>query len=562
MRHGKRSIVVSILVLFVFFYPVASVLAQTGSDAVITAVEAVAARAGRLLPAAVEVAETVAGNGLTVAVGEVSHDGTEPTLAPILRRITEEELLLSSAAVAGRIAGTIVIVDDPASADLVVRVTSTAGTERVLFSIQIVDAEGRIRAAGRLDLAASEELMTGLAPRVTGGVDASAGAGDDTANDPNQATRIAVGDAAVGRQLEAAGDADWYTFTVDQSTIDSSSAGDDSIVGIRVYTTGTTDTYIELYGPDSPSVLIAENDDFESANASVSVPVDYADAQYWVKVRGFSDSSTGPYDLRVESVSMVLDAAEPNNVQSEATEISRGLLPFAATIRPAGDSDWYFLPSALLDEIVGEADTDERTRHVAAASTVSDLDTIIRVIDVNGTEIASNDDGGEGGNARVVLTPEMHSGGGVYIEVTGYGDWTEGDYSLYVGSETITLDSFEPDNDRTSAGTIEINGSPQRRTFSSESDEDWIRLEVPRAVEGVSSGAETTRISIETYGDIDTYMVLYDDRNTELASSDDDGYGLNARIERSFSPGTYFLQITPLYLDAVETEYSVDARLR
>ena len=69
-------------------------------------------------------------------------------------------------------------------------------------------------------------------------------------------------------------------------------------------------------------------------------------------------------------------------------------------------------------------------------------------------------------------------------------------------------------------------------------------------------------ISIETFGDVDTYMTLFDGNRTEIVSSDDDGYGLNARISRSFAPGEYYVQISPLFLDQPGLEYAIEIRRR
>jgi hypothetical protein len=176
--------------------------------------------------------------------------------------------------------------------------------------------------------------------------------------------------------------------------------------------------------------------------------------------------------------------------------------------------------------------------------------------DDTGAEIGYNDDGGEGSNARMILPDTTdYRGDGVYVEVRGYGTYVEGEYTLRLGTETLTLDRYEPDDTAADAAPIELNAGPQRRTFSSEADVDWILLEIPAA-------AGQTTIVAETYGGIDTFMTLYDADEVEIAGDDDGGYGINARIEQSLAPGRYYLTVRPLYLDGMEAEYSVEARSR
>ncbi|MFW5796314.1 MAG: hypothetical protein ACOCV0_03855, partial [Alkalispirochaeta sp.] len=132
------------------------------------------------------------------------------------------------------------------------------------------------------------------------------------------------------------------------------------------------------------------------------------------------------------------------------------------------------------------------------------------------------------------------------------GTGVEGDYTLAFENDTIAVDPFEPDNTMDDASEIEWNASPQRRTFSGQSDQDWVRLEVV---------GERRRVRLETYGDIDTFLTLHSADGIEIVSSDDDGYGLNGRIEEDLAPGAYYLLVTPLYLESANPEYALEARL-
>lgn len=87
-------------------------------------------------------------------------------------------------------------------------------------------------------------------------------------------------------EISAGGERDRYTFTVE-------TAGRYSI-----QTTGNTDTFVSLFGPNNESRLIAEDDDSGPGNLSL-LTQNLTPGRYFVKVRLFSASSTGPYGLSV-----------------------------------------------------------------------------------------------------------------------------------------------------------------------------------------------------------------------------------------------------------------------
>lgn len=68
-----------------------------------------------------------------------------------------------------------------------------------------------------------------------------------------------------------------------------------------IETSGTTDTFVSLFGPDSESKLIAEDDDSGAGNLSL-LTQNLSPGKYFVRVRHFSASSTGPYGISVRKV--------------------------------------------------------------------------------------------------------------------------------------------------------------------------------------------------------------------------------------------------------------------
>lgn len=67
-----------------------------------------------------------------------------------------------------------------------------------------------------------------------------------------------------------------------------------------IATSGNTDTFVSLFGPNSETRLIAEDDDSGPGTLSLLVQ-NLAVGQYVVRVRHFSPASTGPYGISVRS---------------------------------------------------------------------------------------------------------------------------------------------------------------------------------------------------------------------------------------------------------------------
>jgi hypothetical protein len=100
------------------------------------------------------------------------------------------------------------------------------------------------------------------------------------------ADRLQIDGPEVAGEISAGGERDRYNFTVE-------TAGRYSI-----QTTGNTDTFVSLFGPNNESRLIAEDDDSGPGNLSL-LTQNLTPGRYFVRVRLFSASSTGPYGISV-----------------------------------------------------------------------------------------------------------------------------------------------------------------------------------------------------------------------------------------------------------------------
>jgi hypothetical protein len=99
---------------------------------------------------------------------------------------------------------------------------------------------------------------------------------------------LVINGPAVQGEISVGGERDRYTFKV-------------ATTGMHaIETTGNTDTFVSLFGPNSETKLIAEDDDSGPGNLSLLVK-NLATGQYVVRVRHFSPASTGPYGIRVRT---------------------------------------------------------------------------------------------------------------------------------------------------------------------------------------------------------------------------------------------------------------------
>lgn len=159
------------------------------------------------------------------------------------------------------------------------------------------------------------------------------------------------------------------------------------------------DPVLRLYGPDG--VLVEENDDFDLATSrnsriTTTLPVD---GQYRIEADSFA-SSTGPFEVTLTFPS-VLTATD--TLSDSVPEIS------------------YDYEGVVGTEI-----------QIDMVASDDSADPLIRLIGPDGTEVASDDDGGEGLNARLSYTIDQ---AGTYTVVASA---FAGNYGPY----EITLTEF------------------------------------------------------------------------------------------------------------------------
>ena len=153
----------------------------------------------------------------------------------------------------------------------------------------------------------------------------------------------------------------------------------------------------------------------------------------------------------------------------------------------------------------------------ANKQTGSDLDPKVTVLGSGDSEVGSNDDGGEGNNALLLVWLDP---GDYTIAVTAYGT-TSGGYVLSVG---------EPD--MVNVGELNMNGSVSG-SFSRAAERHTYRFRMG------SAGMVTLDYMKATGSNIDPEFQLMYAGGDVIESNDDGGEGLNSRISRHLSAGDY-----------------------
>ena len=150
------------------------------------------------------------------------------------------------------------------------------------------------------------------------------------------------------------------------------------------------------------------------------------------------------------------------------------------------------------------------------------LDTIGAVLDLEGREIVSDDDGGEERNFR--LTPLLWPGE-YLVRVTPWvsssGHSETGSYSLHAQGTPASI------------AQLPLDGSSKEGVIESGENADYFRIEV----------TELTDAVFYTMGGTDTVGALLDSEGREIVSDDDGGGGGNFRLTAILRAGEYYVSV-------------------
>ena len=275
---------------------------------------------------------------------------------------------------------------------------------------------------------------------------------------------------------------------------------------LAVYTSGSLDTIGQL--ENSAGSRLASDDD-SGSGGNFRIERNVSRGTYYIRVRGFSNTTAGNYRLHVRFGEDSVD--DHGDHRSGATRID---VPSDTSGRlTAGDTDYFRISL--------------RDSGTLVVYTSGSLDTVGQLEDSGGSRLTGNDDGGSGTNFRIERDV---SGGTYYIRVTGISSSTTGNYTLHVRFEE---DSFDDHGDRRSDATrIDVPSDTSGRLTAG--DTDYFRISL----------RDSGTLEVYTSGSLDTVGQLEDSGGSRLTGNDDGGSGTNFRIERDVSGGTYYIRVT------------------
>jgi hypothetical protein len=263
---------------------------------------------------------------------------------------------------------------------------------------------------------------------------------------------------------------------------------------ITIETTGDTDTYLEFY--DAQRNLLLEDDDGgEGYNAKIRTNVE-SGKTYYVKVRGFDSNDTGTYRIRAS----LLATTELRFGNSQSANL------------PSEGENWFRVRTTQAGLVIVE--------------TSGSLDTLMEAYDGSWNLLDSDDDGGEEYNARLEILAEANQT--YFFKVRGYDDDT-GAYRILASYEAI-----QAGNNTERARAVTLNLGEAASVFLLKSSESrWYVHNLARAAMFV----------VQTRGNMDTLLFLYDNNGNLLGDDDDSGEGNNALISKRLNPGTYYIEV-------------------
>ena len=269
-----------------------------------------------------------------------------------------------------------------------------------------------------------------------------------------------------------------------------------------VETTGDTDTYLQAY--DDRRNLLMENDDGgEGLNARIEMFVN-AGRTYLFRLTGFGGHSTGQFRIWASS--------EPIPAATElrfGQELHVNLTP--------GVRHWYRVRSTSAGYIVVETD-----------GTV--VDTYMYLYDSRYNLLMQDDDSGMGLNARIEILAEPNQT--YFFVVRGFHSESIGPYSIWANFEPIPPDTAR-NTERARAVPVRL-GEAMPVHFRALNESRWFRFDATR---------NRTVFVVQTRGDLETTLILYDSDGYVVAEDSWSGEWPNGLIHTRLNAGTYFIEV-------------------
>lgn len=335
----------------------------------------------------------------------------------------------------------------------------------------------------------------------------------DQAGDASTQARFSAGGSVEGA-IDPAGDLDWFRMRVERGQRYTF-----TLTGVADAQGNTLDPMLGIY--DAQSNQLAFNDDADGLNSQV-VYAPAASGEIFVEARAFSDQATGRYTLSATAAAFRDDAGNDASTRARVS-VGRAV---NGNLDHEGDVDWYRFSART-----GQRYAITLVSNESAGDGALD-DPLLRLLDREGNELASNDDA-DGLNSAIEFTPR--ASGDVFIEARAFGDAYMGAYTLNVSATRAPTDAISAN--RTTRGRINV-GQSMSGVLDFASDTDWHRVRL--------TAGQTYRFGLVGAGDNalgDPLLKLYGPDGAELAVDDDGGEGLNSYLEfTAATTGYYFLE--------------------
>jgi len=405
---------------------------------------------------------------------------------------------------------------DPESINYLVSGETYQEQDVIFISLKMTDNQsGRVLAIHNFTIPANARWGSSFIPQLSS---VSPGAVVDS-NEPNDtaanARSLNFPASEIIGSFHSSEDIDFYVITIPEEMGE---------VYVQAETTGSTDTVMTLYGPDDSDSYYSEDDDSGNEyNAKIGFGA-MGGQTWWIALRAYDDG--GSYSLNIDATDEMLSSDEANNSFMESFPMNIGdELTGYYSYNDEGDYFYLDITQDMLGKLV-KIYTDDM------------IDTELYIYDSVGIESGDylyyNDDA-QTYAAEVSFIPSDE--GRYYIMLTAY---DEGPYALYSEVVDIPTDGTEP-NDSFSMATEIAPGDQLEQSFFHEMDLDYFVLKID----------ELRRYRIETLGDIDPYITVYDENMEYLDSDDDSGENTNALLRTFFEPGTYYLELKSAVSDSL-----------
>jgi tyrosinase len=218
---------------------------------------------------------------------------------------------------------------------------------------------------------------------------------DSDAVSPTEITDLTVGAPSRQASIAQAGEFDWYRFISPLAST------------YTLETQGASDVFMSLYGPNSQSALVTEDDD--SGDSSNSRIVSNLSAgTYFIKIRHYQTTGTGNYGISVNRAEQ--PQPDLSNIVVNGPEVQ-------GNIAAADESDVYTFNATQI------------ATYTIATSGSTDTFLILNGPDNQNAFLSQDDDSGPDTNSEIarVLTPGIY-----YVRIRHYSPTGTGAYGISV----------------------------------------------------------------------------------------------------------------------------------